>query len=430
MFLKRIINKLFSTWPAEVPRLYPDVNDLQLAQFLSEAEYERIKSFDNVYVLPFISEESDPEQSRFGMGLSRLMIRNLMLLNDVSIHGPEDTPMIAIESMEELVAENPRKKSTYVTGIANFGSRGYVLNLEVHRPDRTPVKSSVQHADFHEFLRACSQTIAREIGSNSQTTVADAWTTGQPKDVQSLQRCGELCLDYNPYDPAESLAMSSAALQAMKEDPDFVVPMWNTDDETPGIRDIFFRALQRDPNNAQLCFSTFCRVWHSRGPQPEAMQFTRKAIELSPGHGKAHMCAPHTAHPEANMLWHSELGYRLLPGNPFAVNNFTIYLREHAAPPQKLIDLAEEGIAYDPCDAGNYYQLIDFYTELRNDQAALEVAERLQEFFEPEMNERTLYCLKQNPERARMIETGEFDPVAENRKVIAQLREKITRANR
>jgi hypothetical protein len=50
------------------------------------------------------------------------------------------------------------------------------------------------------------------------------------------------------------------------------------------------------------------------------------------------------------------------------------------------------------------------------------MAERLQDLYEPEYNERTLYCLRQNPEVARRIDSGEYDPAAENRKLIAQLR--------
>jgi hypothetical protein len=198
--------------------------------------------------------------------------------------------------------------------------------------------------------------------------------------------------------------------------------MWEIDEELPGAREKYFTGLKRDPYNAQLCFMTFCAIWTSNGPQPEALQFCRKAIELSPGHGKAHMCAPHAAQRPDEMLRHSELGYRLLPGNSFAVNNYTIALARANAPAEKRIELAEEGIAADPCDPGSYLRLIELCCDLGDYQTALATAERLQKLYEPEMNERALYCLRQNPQMAQLIDSGEYDPAAENRRLIEELR--------
>jgi tetratricopeptide (TPR) repeat protein len=205
-------------------------------------------------------------------------------------------------------------------------------------------------------------------------------------------------------------------------EPGFAVVAWEVDGDLPLARDVYLEALRHDPYNAQLCFDAFCTVWRSQGPQADALQFCRKAIELSPGHGKAHMCAPHAAVPEADMLRHSELGYRLLPGNPFAVNNFLISLRKAGISSDKMMELAEEGIAADPCDPGCYLQMIDLFVKNEEYQAALEIAQRLQKLFEPVMNERALYCLKQNPARARQIESGQYNPAAENRRRIAELR--------
>jgi hypothetical protein len=119
------------------------------------------------------------------------------------------------------------------------------------------------------------------------------------------------------------------------------------------------------------------------------------------------------------------LGYRLLPGNSFAVNNYTISLTRAGAPVARLIELAEEGIAHDPNDPGNYERILELQIDQQDYGAALATAERLQRLYEPKMNERALYCLRQNPERARQIEQGEYDPAAENRRRIAALRERV-----
>ena len=90
-----------------------------------------------------------------------------------------------------------------------------------------------------------------------------------------------------------------------------------------------------------------------------------------------------------------------------------------------LIELAEEGIASDPCDPQNYLHIMDFYRKVGAYREALVVAERLQKLFEPVMNKRALYCLKHNPRVAQAIESGEYNPAAVNRKIIAELRTKV-----
>jgi hypothetical protein len=40
---KAVFAKLFGGWPADLPRYYPDLDDMQLAQFLGKAQFQRIK---------------------------------------------------------------------------------------------------------------------------------------------------------------------------------------------------------------------------------------------------------------------------------------------------------------------------------------------------------------------------------------------------
>ena len=420
MVLNRLFGRFFRSEPTGIPTLYPDLDPLQLERFLKDLDYAYIKSFDNVYILPFVSQNSESARMCFGLGLSRLMIRNLMLLRDVSIHGPEDTPEVPREAIHAMAEAHPR--SCHVTGVADFGSDGYSLEVEVHRPGRPVNGTRVRHETFQAFLSECSSAIARLLGSKVDDGLAKAWNVAQPRDAKSLVQLGTIHLDFTRQQTVER---AQAAQKLLNIDPAFVVAMWDIDEELPGAKQKFLTGLKRDPYNAQLCFVTFCTVWTSQGPQPEALQFCRKAIELSPGHGKAHMCAPHAAQRPVEMLRHSELGYRLLPGNSFAVNNYTIALARANAPAAKRIELAEEGIAADPRDPGSYLRLIELCTSLGDHKTALATAERLQKLYEPKMDERALYCLRQNPRIARLIDSGEYDPVAENRRRIAELRRRV-----
>jgi hypothetical protein len=420
MVFRRLFGHWFRSEPAGLPTLYPDLDPRQLEQFLTDVEYAYVKSFDNIYILPFVRRTSEPVQMSFGLGLSRLLIRNLMLLRDVSIHGPEDTSEVPYEALRATAEAHPR--SGHVTGVADFGPDGYALRVEVHRPGRPVGGAHVRERDFKAFLGECSSAIARLLGSKVDDGIARAWHVAQPRDAQSLVQLGKIHLDV----PRQQLAERGRAAQRLLDvDADFVVAMWDIDEELPGARNTYLTGLKRDPYNAQLCFLIFCTVWASKGPQPEALQFCRKAIELSPGHGKAHMCAPHAAQRPAEMLRHSELGYRLLPGNSFAVNNYTIALTRANAPAAKRIELAEEGIAVGPRDPGSYLRLIELCTSLGDHKTALATAERLQKLFEPEMDERALYCLRQNPRVAHLIDAGQYDPAAENRQRIAELRKLV-----
>jgi hypothetical protein len=406
-----------------IPALYPEVDPLRLEAFLGTRDYELIKQFPNVYVLPFYGRGGDPAQKCFGAGLARLMIRNLMLLRNVSIHGPEDTPAEPCESAAGLLRSQPR--SGYIIGVAGLADGRYSLDVELHRAGQPVRRARVDQPDFKAFVFECSSAISGLLDGKLTESIRQAWTVGQPRDAQSLVQLGQLLLGLPREKEAER---AGAARQLLDADPDLSVAAWEIDGDAPGAQQDFLAALDRDPYNAQLCFTTFTTIWHSKGPQPEALQFCRRAIELSPGHGKAHMCAPHAAQRPAEMLNHSELGYRLLPGNPFAVNNYVLALNRANAPVSKRIELAQEGVAADPRDPGNYVRLIELFTSVNDPASALATAERLHRLFEPKMDARALYCLRQNPHRAALIDAGKLDPVAENRQRIADLKRRVAAA--
>ena len=125
------------------------------------------------------------------------------------------------------------------------------------------------------------------------------------------------------------------------------------------------------------------------------------------------------------MLRHSKLGYQLLKGNSFAVTNYINNLVRYGAGPEQLLEIAREGIANGPEDPGTYHQMIRIFCNLQQFQAALDVAYELRKLFEPEVNPRAIYCLRQTPEIARRMDAGTYDPVRETRKLIRQLEQKV-----
>lgn len=421
-----IFSKIFgSRWPKGIPKLYPLLDGPELCDFLDTQEFERIKQLQMAMICPLYSEarqERDKLDCLFGAGLSRLLIRDLMLIKNISIRGPEDTANVPMELVEQISNSESKANTMFVTGECRVAD-GFSLEYEIWQRGERISADSVSHADLHSFIRVCAESIGRAIGGHVTPDLNEAWGLSRPKDEQSLARLGLLDLVYRRD---ESPKPNEIVAKALEEDPNFAI-LHSQYRDTETLRG-HLKTFEMDPFDAQNCFSLFIIIWKSNGGyEPEAVQFLRKAIGLAPGHGKAHMCAPHAAHPDrqAKMIRHSELGYRLLPGNPFAINNYILNLQRAKAPADQIIPLAKEGIANDPADPGNYQRMIEICVEAKDYKTALIVAEELQKLYEPEMNERALYCLKQNPRAAQLLEAGEWDPAAENRKLMQDLQSKI-----
>lgn len=408
---------------AKIPRLYPHLKPHELERFLTDDLYQRIKSFNIFYINPFFSRTSSPRQQHFGQGLSWVMIRNLMLLQNVSIRGPEDTPHWACE--DALNAKKVYPRTYFVVGVADLGNEGYSLKVGVHRPGVSPSFTRVRHQDFRTFLLQCSAAIAKLIGGQVTEEIRAAWQVGQPRDAQSLIELGRIAFTFREGQSAEREAPSIRLLNA---DPNSALATWGLDDGDVTIRHIFLNGLSRDPFNAQICFYLICNIWNGK-PHPEALQFGRKAIELSPGHGKSHMCTPHGAEHPAELMRHSELGYLLLRGNTFAISTYIIALIRAKRPAEIIIPLCEEGIEEDPCDPRNYRLLIETFYDRGDYRSALLVAEALHQLFVPVLNERTLYCMQQNPVTRKQLETGELDPAEENVRRMDYLRSRLHESN-
>lgn len=403
--------------PKDVPRLYPELDGVELCEFLSPEQHEAIREFPVIMILPFMSKSGFGEHADFGAGLAQLMIRDLMLVPNLSVRGPEDTSLIFVETAREWAPENAGL--ICVTGAASFDADTWRLDLEILQGDRTVAEVPIVDAEPSHFVLRCAVAIAETVGGLVPDSVMQKWRQARPTTLLTLSKLGYIQLAMRNHSDEEKAA---AAIQLLKDDPRCALPAGAIDSDLPEARQYYLEALRRDPDYAQMCFLLFCSVWDGQGWQPEAMQFARRAIELSPGHGKAHMCAPNAAHPQAQMLRHSELGYRLLPGNHFAISNYIRNLSRTGAPVERLEELAKEAIEIEPLAPASYRNLIAAFSDAGEHEAALKVAEQLQTLFEPEMHPRTLVCLKQNPEVARLLESGDYDPAAENRQRITELR--------
>ncbi|MCA9070291.1 MAG: hypothetical protein KDA84_15260 [Planctomycetaceae bacterium] len=400
-------------WPAEVPKLYPDLSPKELSEFLTEDLFQKILGIPRLMVLPFGSANRSVREQLVGMGLSRLLIRDLMLVRNLSIRGPEDTP--SDFPKDPLRPSSGDSSDIQITGeVEMVDFQEFAARLWIHRQDQSPVEIIVPAGDVSSLIEVSRRELVQALDGEIHPQVEESWRTGRPGSFELLQDFGQLCC-LGKDEPMQS----EQALALWKSHPEFVLPL-HLVSEGP---DYHLRGLEYDPHDAQLCFLLFIAFWESRGHQPEAVQFLRKAISLSPGHGKAHMCAPHAAHPQVDMLGHSELGYRLLPGNPFAINNYILYL-EKAGKTDDLKRLAKEGLKTDPYDHSSYERLIELYSAEGEYEKALHFAERLLELYGPPIHPRTLTCLQQNPQRAASLAEG-WQPADDIQRDIRRLRQMI-----
>ncbi len=401
-------------WPAGIPRLYPTLNAAELSDFLTDREYARLKRVPRVMVFPF-----DAPERPLGLALSRLLLRDLLLVPGLSVRGPEDVPTEPLSAFREDNAY-VRSHEAAVGGTLERDNDSWRLRLEIRGPDLGLGRPELSAANPVDLVVPAGDAVAAALKAPLTPVAREGRRHGRPASLESLRRFGRAAADRrNPDVQREVVALR-------RSDPGFSLPASLLDSESAGGKAGILNALDADPFDANLRFSAFIAVWISVAPQPEALQFVRQAIELSPGHGKAHMCAGHAAHPSVDMIRHYRLGYRLLPGNPFAVSNLLLNLKDRPdADPGLLIELAHEGIGHDEEDPSNYHLLIEILEKQGEFRKAIEVAESLRDLLGPPLNERTKYCYEQNPQRKKDLEDGTFDPARELDATLASLRRRL-----
>ena len=409
-----------------LPRLYPNIDSVEFPLFRSTAESEKIKKFPLLMVLPFTDAAANEKELLFGTGFARLLIRNLMLAKNISVTGPEDTHKVGLEELKQHLPRLNNKK-ILIGGGVELGNQKVTVHLKLMTPTGKEVAKTVTSPDGRTALRQCSEVVCKVMRSEVDDKIRKMWGFGQPVDDFEENVCRlaalQLAYDSNPEDPETA----HQAYDLLQRAPGMGSACAYIDsDVMPNAKQICYETLQKDPYDAQLCFTLFLSHWESTGNyEPYAVQFIRKGLELSPAHGKMNMCAPHAVDSSVRlkMLHHSELGYLLLPGNSFAINNYLSNLSATNAPFESYMKLADEAMDADPHDPGTLERIFYLLRDKKDYQSALSVGMLLEELYR-EMHSRTLYCIKQNPQRSKMVEEG-FDFAGDMRGQIEELQKII-----
>lgn len=407
------------SWPKELPRLYPQLDDRLLSCFLSDAEYRSILKLPRVAVLPLVGHRSSPHDRAFGAGLARILTRDLALIETLSMHGPDHVPVVPADKVAEAYPQH-NHGVIWLAGAAHVEEGLCQVDLSLYRPDRPAESLQVRGSMFKTFLTECSSAVAEALGANVSDLLRQMWTQGRPTNVMNLLNFGKLT--------SEDIAArqrSRLAAQLWHDDMDFSVVLQAVGDFEPKYRLMLMEGNRRDPYNVPLLCQLFSAVRETKGHEPYAVQFARRAIELSPGYGHAHCLMLEAAHPDANLYRHAELGRHLLPNQIDAICTFLAGSCRAGKTAKELTEIVREAINTNPYDPENYHRVIDTLMGVKQPRYALEIAKGLQQLFEPEMNPRTRQLLEQDPRHRHLLLNPDYDPVREVRALMRQLRESI-----
>ena len=393
----------------------------ELASYLTDAEFRRLAALPLVEVHPPAPRDDPYECQLLAVALRRTLIRNLMLLRDVSVRGPEDSPLVPADVLEAPSAE---RALTRITGRTFMdGTLRVEFRLLRHSGDVDEARAAGE--SFAELALASSDVLTRALGATADQQVRTRWRGGLPAHLRSALQYGEalqhLRLDTEEHEPARVARVHRVVFGLRRTDPDYIAPSMLLDGDYVELQPHLMTALSHDPDDPQLYFNLFLATWHGGTDQPEAFRCLRRGLELSPAHGKAHMCAAHVGPPSVDLVRHAELGYILLPGNEFALTSLTASLRRRGGDPERVIQLCREGIELNELDPAPLQMLIGVLREQRRFAEAIEAARELCALFSPPMHPHTFSCLSQNPARAEALRSGSYDPYALAQELLAEL---------
>ena len=305
----------------------------------SLAQLDALGHLPIVHVKPFVtltvSRAAEAASPGVGGIVANLIRRNMLLTHQVSVIGVEDSGYGADRQAGELAADAedqiPEYCDVLVSGrwtSENQAESHIELRINSRSQGHRTVQIRFANARVAEFVLRVTQKLAEVLKLNVTAAMQTMWQSGNLLDWTSL------CLSADLWEKKD-VATLVELMESGRTHADALAPLSGTGDLSLERRG-FALTTAKDPVNAQLLFFHFCAIWKGdMRHQPEAAALLRQALSYSPGHGKSHMCLPHvTAMTRTNapyILAHSELAYRLLRHNSFALNNFCRYLQSFCA---------------------------------------------------------------------------------------------------
>lgn len=298
---------------------------------LDRERYDQLLKLPLVQVFPLTSNEQTEPEVLFGVGLARRLTRDLSLLPVISTRGADDTPAWALEQV--TANRSPRNPTLQVSGRTERIGEQLRTDLYLFAPGRDrSVVVTVERPTIESLLAELRSQILIAVGIDpTDPAVTGATATASPlapPTAEGLIELGRIATQLAPLSPERT----TAALALASEHPSLACALHAIDAADRRSRKAFADAAQADPLDPQLQVLLFQSLWNGQRGDRVALSHLDRALALSPGLGKAHLWKSVAANfgQTPSIVWHAELAYRFLPGNPLVVDHYEAMLEQAA----------------------------------------------------------------------------------------------------
>ena len=152
----------------------------QSCSTLTAAEVAHLKGWPVVCILPFAQQQAVETDTLLGIGISRIVQKELTTVQGISVLGAEDTPTIFRESVSSLPHQ---QQICYVSGQLESFNDSLRLELDIYAPDKPAVLAVIHESDHQTLLNEAVLTIARVLQVSVTQQQLEYWATVRPKNA-------------------------------------------------------------------------------------------------------------------------------------------------------------------------------------------------------------------------------------------------------
>ncbi len=388
------LGKRKSSWPEGIPRFYPNIADKDLIPIIPQNVLDERARWPILMILPLASHDSEVDDIALGVGLSRQLVYDLLLIPGLSIRDSSETPQVYLEAAHKQ--RKDRDPTIYISGTTTAGPGFTRVELSLFFPGRPVAPATVIHeTDFPTFYRNLFLAIAQGCGGEVDETFIEKMVRRLPTR-EGLVELGKLLVREErdfliPERDKQAISLfhqgvcGTLSLQLLSiPKPDLV-----RSPDTIILRPELLQGLNKSSEDVQLLakvadclraksqFDYDLSLFRSRRTSknlfpiphspaiysvpPEVHQFARRILNLSPGFVGGYAEARNCLGEVSYRCSLSRQIYRLRPGNENDISAWVFDLL-NSARDSKTFELAsgliQEGKLLAACQEDLLYQLL------------------------------------------------------------------------
>lgn len=397
----------------KLPELYPGRPDEALGQPMPAAELALLGALPRLSVRVLATPEGDAELADAAHALTRLAMRELALCPSLASCAVRDTPDEPCpEPADALPMGTPN--AHVLGGTLARADSALCATLRLMSGDGRLRERTVRCDDGKALVRELCLSCVEGLGGPS---TAHTLRFAMPATLPALARIGAELRQREARDRHEH---DDAILDLLDALPDAGVAALDLSHHQLERR---LAALAAEPDDAELAATMYAALRAEGIEGRPAWQFLRRALELAPSSGLAHLEWAHAAPAPAQMLGHARLARWLAPWSSFATSSYLAWRARYAPDRAEALTIATAAIAAWPPDPQPYGHLLRAQAQSGDGARALETAHVLMGLLRP-LQLRTRACFEHTPERRGALAAG-WNPADELERTIAELEKRV-----